>query len=566
MRLRTYQTEAIQAVIDARARGIRRPLISLPTGTGKSVIFASLPKAMNVNGATVILANRDVLVSQAEAHFKRAAPEAWVDVEKAERRASPFARIVVASVQSLGAERLADFLTRFPKRIELLIIDEAHHATAKSYRAIADGVCKIHSDAIVVGVTATPGRGDGVGLGEVFDEIVYARDIRWAVDDGWLVPIRSYVVRTRTDLSGVRVRGDDFVVKELEGAVDTEDRNARIVSAYQQHVFGKRAVVFTADVAHAHHVAGTFLGAGIPALALSGRTPDCDRQKAYADFRAARLLVLTCAQLLTEGWDETALDVVIQARPMRSQAMYIQATGRALRPIDDVAARLSDFDAARDRCRLIAESSKPFATILDVVDEGQHSLVTVASLNGLPPKVDLQGRNPHSVGRSFEELKEKAPWLGERVVSADEIETLLHEINAFGQGLIPPPTDLPWKIQNDQYVLNLPRQIDGERNDGSIEANVYGKLRSVMNAHSRDRGKPLGAEAAARRLGYRRVIYRAEKLQIRQVDGRWSVIVAGGADTTTLGRRTTLSAAFADARSWVEIRRPTAAAKPRKSA
>jgi superfamily II DNA or RNA helicase len=213
------------------------------------------------------------------------------------------------------------------------------------------------------------------------------------------------------------VRGDDFVVKELEGAVDTEDRNARIVSAYQQHVFGKRTVVFTADVAHAHDVAGTFLGAGIPALALSWRTPDSERQKAYADFRAGNLLVLTCAQLLTEGWDETVLDVVIQARPMRSQAMYIQATGRALRPIDDAAGRLSDYEAARDRCQLIAESSKPYATILDVVDEGQHSLITVASLNGLPPKVDLQGRNPNSVGRSFEELKREGSvaWRARRV-------------------------------------------------------------------------------------------------------------------------------------------------------
>jgi ATP-dependent helicase IRC3 len=102
-----------------RARGIRRQLVSLPTGTGKSVVFAALPKALGIADATVIVANRDVLVAQAEKHFRRASPEAWIDFEKADRYASAFSKIVVASVQSLGKARLADFLTRFPRKSSL---------------------------------------------------------------------------------------------------------------------------------------------------------------------------------------------------------------------------------------------------------------------------------------------------------------------------------------------------------------------------------------------------------------------------------------------------------------
>jgi superfamily II DNA or RNA helicase len=434
-----------------RARGIRRQLVSLPTGTGKSVVFAALPKALGIAGATVIVANRDVLVAQAERHFRRASPEAWIDIEKAERRASAFSKIVVASVQSLNKTRLAEFLTRFPRKIELLIIDESHHATSPSYRALVNGVIAANEGALVVGVTATPNRGDGVGLEEAFDEIVYSRDIRWAVEDGWLVPIRSFVVRTKTDLSNVRTRGDDFVVGELEEAVDTDDRNSRIVSAYEQHVPGRRAVVFCVDVAHAHSVAASFRGAGIPARALSGATPDDERDEAYKAFRAGKLQVLTCAQLLTEGWDETTCDVVIQARPMRSQAMYIQAADRALRPLDEIAGELSLMDDAYLRRRLIAMSGKPVATILDVVDEGSHSLVTVASLAGLPAKIDLQGRDASRVAQRHKELVERAPWLGDRVETADEIETLLHEIDAFGSTLVPPPDDLPWRMNDGAY-------------------------------------------------------------------------------------------------------------------
>ena len=148
-------------------------------------------------------------------------------------------------------------------------------------------------------------------------------------------------------------------------------------------------------------------------------------------------------------------------------------------------ARSSSTTLAPARRAVIAASRKPYATILDVVDaiDGDHSLITVASLNGLPPKVDLQGRNVYAVSRSYSELEKKAPWLGERVRTAEEIETLLLEVNAFDGPLVPPPTNAPWRILGREYVLALPRRVDGERQNGTIERGVYGTFHHVSERH-----------------------------------------------------------------------------------
>jgi superfamily II DNA or RNA helicase len=299
--LRPYQGDIGQAIIAARERRVRRQLVSIPTGTGKTVCFCVLPRLLGVRGATVIAANRDILVTQAERAMRREEPDLWLDVEKAERRASPFAKIVVASVQSLGKKRLAEFIQRFPSQIELLVIDEAHHATAPSYRSLIEGVLEANPEALVVGFTATPHRGDGASLSAVWDEIVYERDIRWATEEGWLVPVRSFIVKSKTSLDHVKLTKTDFSEESLSEAIDVDARNALIVSSYRKHTPGRLAVVFTATVAHAHHVAEAFNAAGVPARAVSGNTPDDERDRIYAAYARRDLLVLTCCQLLVEG-------------------------------------------------------------------------------------------------------------------------------------------------------------------------------------------------------------------------------------------------------------------------
>src|SRR5947209_7385267 len=169
--LRPYQIEAQQAILEHRARGVRSQLVSLATGLGKSVIIATLPKLLSLRSGdvTVVVAHRDELIEQLVDKFRVENPDALIGVEKAERRASEECSIVVATVQTLAEKRLEDFVARFKRRIALFVIDEAHHAAAPSYRAVVDAVLGQRPEAMILGFTATPNRGDGVRLVDVFE-------------------------------------------------------------------------------------------------------------------------------------------------------------------------------------------------------------------------------------------------------------------------------------------------------------------------------------------------------------------------------------------------------------
>ena len=205
-----------------------------------TVIIATLPKLLGLRegDVTLVVAHRDELIEQIVDKMHVENPAAKIGVEKAERRADDDSDIVVATVQTLGDKRLAEFSARFGRRIGLFVIDEAHHAAAPSYRAIVDRIQALRSDAMIMGFTATPNRGDGVRLVDVFEKIVYEMDTRKAIDAGYLVPVKSFAVATTTNLDSVASRGGDFVIGALAAAVNTVDRNARIVASYKQHTPG----------------------------------------------------------------------------------------------------------------------------------------------------------------------------------------------------------------------------------------------------------------------------------------------------------------------------------------
>ena len=296
-------------------------------------------------------------------------------------------------MQTLAEKRLERFVQRFHRRISLFVIDEAHHAAAPSYRAIVDAILAQRPEAMVIGFTATPNRGDGVRLIDVFEKIVYSMDARKAIDAGYLVPVKSYAVATKTNLDDVASRGGDFVIGQLAAAVNTVDRNARIVGAYKQHTPGLKALVFTASVEHARDVAEEFVANGVRAEWASGETPQDEREKIVRDFRGGDCDVLVNCGLYLEGFDVPSVQVILNARPTKSTTLYTQITGRALRPVDEIANLLSSTDSALMRRELIEKSTKPAALIIDFVDQAQrHQLVTLPSLYGLPPQIDAQGR------------------------------------------------------------------------------------------------------------------------------------------------------------------------------
>jgi superfamily II DNA or RNA helicase len=425
-----------------------------------TVIIATLPKILGLRegDVTLVVAHRDELIEQIVEKMHVENPAARIGVEKAERRADDDVDIVVATVQTLGDKRLAEFSQRFGRRIGLFVIDEAHHAAAPSYRAIVDRILALRSDAMIMGFTATPNRGDGVRLVDVFEKIVYEMDTRKAIDAGYLVPVKSFAIATTTNLDGVASRGGDFVIGALAAAVNTVDRNARIVASYKQHTPGMKALVFTASVEHARDVAEEFVANGVKAEWASGETPKAERERIVRDFRSGKTHVLVNCGLYLEGFDVPSVQVILNARPTKSTTLYTQITGRALRPVDDIANALSNTDSALTRRELIEKSIKPAAIIIDLVDQAQrHALVTLPSLYGLPPQIDAQGRMTAQVADKFEELLKLDPKRAAKVRSADDIITMLAEIDAFAA---PPEIKPTWTAIDpmDHWRMELPPQ------------------------------------------------------------------------------------------------------------
>jgi hypothetical protein len=402
-------------------------------------------------------------------------------------------------VQTLGDKRLAEFSARFGRRIGLFVIDEAHHAAAPSYRAIVDRILALRSDAMIMGFTATPNRGDGVRLVDVFEKIVYEMDTRKAIDAGYLVPVKSFAVATATDLDNVASRGGDFVIGALAAVVNTVDRNARIVAAYKQHTPGMKALVFTASVEHARDVAEEFVANDVKAEWASGETPKAERERIVRDFRSGKTNVLVNCGLYLEGFDVPSVQVILNARPTKSTTLYTQITGRALRPVDDIANALSNTDSALSRRELIEKSIKPAAVIIDLVDQAhRHQLVTLPSLYGLPPQIDAQGRMTAQVADKFEELLKLDPKRAAKVRSADDIITMLAEIDAFAAPVEIKPT---WTAIDpmDHWRMELPAQRVAYDRKGRPIAN-FGKLYDQWVTEAKRIAPHEDAESFARRM------------------------------------------------------------------
>ena len=315
---------------------------------------------------------------------------------------------------------------------------------------------------MVLGFTATPNRGDGVRLIDVFEKIVYSMDARKAIDAGYLVPVKSYAVATGTNLDDVASRGGDFVIGQLAAAVNTVDRNARIVAAYKQHTPGMKALVFTASVEHARDVAEEFVANGVQGRVgqrrdAEGRTRD---DRARLPQRRRSTCWSNCG-LYLEGFDVPSVQVILNARPTKSTTLYTQITGRALRPVDDIANLLSSTDSALMRRELIEKSAKPAALIIDLVDQAQRHRARHAARRstGLPPQIDAQGRMTAQVAEKFEELLRRDPKRAAKVRTAEEIETALVEIDGFAAAASEiKPTWAP--LDPDHWRMDPPAAAD----------------------------------------------------------------------------------------------------------
>lgn len=471
MSLRPYQQEALKASYDAWNEGIFRQLIQLPTGCGKTVVFASLPKHHGIDSRVLILVHREELAQQAAEKFHKWNEDYTVGIEMGSRRSSPLDRCVVASVQTIGRKgstRIEDLL---PETFGLVICDEVHHATSETYlnvfrrfglyddggsdRQVGDGGGDRKRLPLLVGVTATPGRSDGTPLAKILDRIVYQMSTRKAVEDGWLAEPRGKKITTNTRLDSVKTLAGDFNLGDLERTVNTVDRNLIIVKGYIDHAWPRQTVAFCVDVQHAKDLARAFQANSIPAEAIWAGDPE--RSRKLAQHREGVLKVICNCGILTEGYDDWRIECIILARPTKSQLLFTQMAGRGTR-IPEGINNLKEAMAAG------IQVAKKDCLLLDVVDStSKHSLITLSSLFGMAANMDLNGKSAVAAVRKIEQMQEEHPNVDfSTLTNIDNISTLVQEVNLWEVRFpeeLENNTELAWHSAGPgRYVVLLPNK------------------------------------------------------------------------------------------------------------
>jgi DNA repair protein RadD len=320
--LRPVQVEWI-GEISAAFRAGPRVLAQAPTGFGKTVCFAEMVRRTSERGHTaVVVAHRIEIVRQIGAALERAGvPFGWA----LPGMPTPDDRIIVGMVQTIAnrVERM--------QRPTLLVIDEAHHATAGSYQRIA----KAWAGCFILGVSASPQRTDGRGMGDCFDHLVIGPAVQRLIDDGYLSAFTYLAPPKKIDLSSVRVRAGDYAQEQLAAAMDTPGVTGDAVEHYAKHLAGRPAIAFCVSVEHAKHVAEQFAAAGWLADSVDGSTDPDVRADRIAAIGDGRLNVLSSCDIISEGTDIPVVAGAILLRPTKSLIVYLQQVGRVLRPKPD---------------------------------------------------------------------------------------------------------------------------------------------------------------------------------------------------------------------------------------
>ena len=322
--LRPYQ---IQAINDSRANiaaGTRKQVIVVPTGGGKTIIGAEIFKAAVAKGSTVLFAvHRIELLNQT---LNKLSDCGIVDVGviKAGFDENASAQVQVASVPTL-TKRLARHNMR---KFKLAIFDEAHHARADTWQAIID---ELDPTCAILGLTATPYRADGKGLGTIFDAMVIPTTINELIDQGHLVPSRTFAGNI-VDLSKVKITGGDYNKKELEAIMSGRAIVGNVVDSWKKWGWGRQTIMFCPGVEHSKMLTQKFIEIGVKAAHVDGYMQEDDRLSTINDFNAGRIQMICNYGVLTEGFDAPPVSLIGLLRPTKSRGLYRQMTGRGMRP------------------------------------------------------------------------------------------------------------------------------------------------------------------------------------------------------------------------------------------
>lgn len=343
LKLRDYQDKAISSILSAWSDGIRRPAVVLPTGAGKTVIFAHLGRIMHETQGkrSLVLVHTNELIDQAVAKFRDVAPHLTVGVVKAERNEHADADIIVATVQTLrSTARRAQLMN-----IGVVIVDECHHATAQTYQDILYHFgCLADLDepwpedapdepALAVGFTATLARNDASSLGDIWQKVVYRKDIIDMIQAGYLLPIRGKHVKVPDlDFSKVKKTHGDYQADELGEALTDSLAPSLVAKAYCEHASDRSGILFAPTVDSAYVFAEALVQAGISAETVHGALPKEERNLILKRLKTGDVQVVCNCMVLTEGFDEPRASCAVICRPTTSASLYTQMVGRVLRP------------------------------------------------------------------------------------------------------------------------------------------------------------------------------------------------------------------------------------------
>lgn len=319
MELRSYQVDILDQARELMRTRTRSILIQSPTGSGKTLLTAHMLKKSAEKGmVSAFLVHRRELVKQSIRAFSGVGVPHGVI-------AAGFIEDLRQAVQIASVQTIARRLNKI-RRPKLIVWDECHHVAAGTWA----NIFKSFPDSFHIGLTATPERGDGKGLGEYFHAMIKGPSVPWLIENGYLSPYKLFAP-PGVSVDGVHSRMGDFVRSELQAAVDKPTITGDAIKHYRKHADGKRAVVFCVSVEHSKRVVQQFNAAGIPAAHVDGETDVVERDAAIRRFETGRVQILSNVELFGEGFDLPVLEVAILLRPTQSLGLYLQQVGRVLR-------------------------------------------------------------------------------------------------------------------------------------------------------------------------------------------------------------------------------------------
>ena len=467
---RDYQSDTERKVLKNYDEGKRRNLIVLATGLGKTFLATNIHKSFQKrsNKKTLFLVDRIELAYQARDAFLSSDPNLRVGIEMNENKSNKHDDVVIACTHTIGRKGSFRIGKLDPDDFSLVFVDEAHGSvtdtTIRILSHLGVGPKSKIGDKLLIGLTATPNRPDGRGLGEIYHDVVVNYDIRYGISQGWLTSIELIQVSTGVDINGLD--WNESKLSELSKAINIPTRNAQIVKTYLEVSKNEPALAFCTNVEHAYSLSETFKTNGINSECIEANTPPELRKEYISQYKGGKIKVLTCFGTLTTGLDAPETTTILLARPVKSSLLLTQIIGRGLRT--SAYAFIDAAVGAEQRKKLISLSIKPRCKVIDFHDiVEENKIVTVPSLFGFNNKLKTKSHVQDffkEVVEPLDELQHEQQVNIDNIVDIDDVPMIVQTRKMEFESLKTPEflqdlSDKAWlETKDGHYELAFPKE------------------------------------------------------------------------------------------------------------